>query len=81
MISAPFQKQPLGWSPKTLGICVVSVVDLPISLAFDTVLLPYDAIISAAKDKETAQPDGAANRSQPVGSETNQAPAAAGSDR
>jgi uncharacterized protein YceK len=82
LMSAPFQKKVLGGSAvRSAGICVLGVVDLPVSLAFDTLLLPYDAISSAAEGKEAAQPDGAANRSQPIHSETNQPSGAAGPAR
>lgn len=82
LVSAPFHKQVLpGSAGHSAGMCVLGVVDLPISLAFDTILLPYDAISSAAEGKEAAQPDGAANRSQPIHSETNQPSGAAGPAR
>jgi uncharacterized protein YceK len=65
LITAPCRSAFEGSAGKKAGVCVVGVIDLPLSLAIDTLLLPYDAISSAAKSDEVAQPDGPANRSLP----------------
>jgi uncharacterized protein YceK len=63
---------------------VGAIIDLPFSIVFDTVLLPLDLTRSSASAEDRGmegEPDGAANRSQPIRTETNRTSVAAGSDR
>jgi uncharacterized protein YceK len=63
---------------------VGAIIDLPFSIVFDTVLLPLDLTRSKApaRDRGTeGEPDGPANGSQPIRSETNRTSSAAGSRR
>ena len=60
------------------------VLDAPLSLAADTLLLPADALRSKSAEEvqpQTGQQNHSADGSQPIGSETNRIPAAAGSRR
>ena len=81
LITAPCRRSFDGSVGKKAGACIVGVIDLPISLAIDTILLPYDAISSAARGREGAQPGDTANESQPVRPETDSTSSAAGSRR
>ncbi len=61
-----------------------AIIDLPFSIVFDTILLPIDLTRSGtpAEDRGTkGEPNGTANRSQPIRSETNRTSSAAGSRR
>ena len=67
-----------------LAYSVGAIIDLPFSIAFDTILLPIDLIHSgaSAENRDTkGEPDGPANGSQPIRSETHRTSPAAGSRR
>ena len=72
-------------SPAARSAYVVgAILDLPFSVAFDTILLPVDLTRSRAPGKSgdaKGEPKGPANRSQPIHPETNRTPSAAGSRR
>ena len=67
-----------------LAYVLGGILDLPFSITFDTILLPLDLSRSGApagnKDAK-GEPDGEANESQPLSSETNSTSSASGSRR
>ena len=67
-----------------LAYCVGSIIDLPFSVAFDTILFPIDLMRGGTLDEDhdsKFERDGPANGSQPTRSETNRKSSAAGSRR
>ena len=50
LISAPCRSSFSGSAGKKAGACIVGIIDLPISVAVDTLLLPYDVITAAAEE-------------------------------
>jgi uncharacterized protein YceK len=50
LITAPCRSSFSGSAGKKAGACFCGLLDLPISLATDTLLLPYDLVVSASTD-------------------------------
>jgi uncharacterized protein YceK len=42
-ISSPFRKDKDWSAAKKAGLCTIGLIDMPLSVATDTVLLPFDA--------------------------------------
>ena len=55
LMTAPFRSSFEGSAGKKAGACLVGIIDFPISIAIDTLLLPYDVIRSASNDEMGAQ--------------------------
>jgi uncharacterized protein YceK len=83
-IAAPFSHD---HDSQSFGILPLGVVDLPFSLAADTIIFPFDLADYVARTKSDDEkalqpnPQGRANGKQPFSSETNRTSAAAASRR
>jgi hypothetical protein len=81
-IAAPF-----SGDLQTVGLLPLGVVDLPFSLAADTITFPFDLVDYIHRKKRENKtpllpnPQGGANGRQPFSSDTNQTSAAAASGR
>ena len=49
LVSAPFRPMEEVSPGRRVGMCVIGIFDLPISLATDTLLLPYDIYVLASQ--------------------------------
>jgi len=55
-ISAPCRSGFTGSAAKKTGACIMGLIDLPISLATDTLILPYDIYKVISTEGDSAEP-------------------------